>query len=81
MVKIVFYTTLGCHLCEEAEQQLRHLVTANAVEVEAVDISSSEDLVALYGIRIPVLKNMENEQELDWPFDYPELLQFARFAD
>jgi thiol-disulfide isomerase/thioredoxin len=81
MIKIVFYTTLGCHLCEEAEQQLKHLVTVNAVDVEAVDISSSEDLVALYGIRIPVLKNMESEQELDWPFDYPKLLHFAGFSD
>ena len=56
-------------------------MTANSVEVEAFDISSSEDLVSLYGIRIPVLKNMESEQELDWPFDYSKLLQFAGFAD
>jgi len=81
MVKIVFYTTLGCHLCEEAQQQLRHLVTVKAVEVEAVDISNSEDLVALYGTRIPVLKNLKSAQELDWPFDYPKLLQFAGFTD
>ncbi|MFT4670917.1 MAG: thiol-disulfide isomerase/thioredoxin [Pseudohongiellaceae bacterium] len=81
MVKIVFYTTLGCHLCEEAQQQLRQLVTVQVVEVEAVDISISEDLVTLYGTRIPVLKNLKSGQELDWPFDYAKLLQFAGFTD
>lgn len=81
MIKIAFYTTLGCHLCEEAEQLLRHIVAVKGVEVEAIDISDTEDLVALYGIRIPVLKNLETEQELEWPFDYPQLLQFAGFSE
>lgn len=81
MTKIIFYTTLGCHLCEEAEQLLRHLVSVKDVEIEAVDISNTEALVALYGIRIPVLKRGDTEQELGWPFDYPQLLHFAGFSD
>ena len=77
MNKLVFYTTLGCHLCEEAELLLRHLVSVEAVEVEAVDISSTPELVALYSIRSPVVKNLVTENELGWPFDYEELRRVA----
>lgn len=81
MTQLIFYTTLGCHLCEEAELLLRHLVSVEAVEVEALDISSSEELVALYGIRIPVIKNLNTDRELGWPFDYGQLLEFVSVSE
>ena len=37
-------------------------------DLEEVDISADEHLVELYGIRIPVVKNLANEKEIGWPF-------------
>ncbi|MFK7864051.1 MAG: glutaredoxin family protein [Pseudohongiellaceae bacterium] len=78
MTSLVFYTTLGCHLCEDAEQLLEHLISANDVTYKAVDISSSKELVEKYGIRIPVVKNADSGDELGWPFDYYQLLALAK---
>jgi hypothetical protein len=71
---LLFYSTLGCHLCEEAETLLDVLKTQRNVTVEAIDISTSAALVERYGIRIPVVKNQATGEELDWPFGYDELL-------
>lgn len=77
-VDLLFYTTLGCHLCDEAEQLLvsvaaqRELVLA----VEAVEIASSSALVDRYGLRIPVLHRVFDGEELGWPFDAERLFVF-----
>jgi GT2 family glycosyltransferase len=73
-MNLLFYTTAGCHLCEQAQTLLDVLKTQHLVEIIAVDISSSEELVDLYGIRIPVVKNEATGEELGWPFGYDELL-------
>jgi glutaredoxin len=76
--KLVFYTTVGCHLCERADLLLQELAqaanTANRFEVEEVDISTDEKLVELYGIRIPVVRNAANGKEIGWPFGIEELI-------
>lgn len=71
---LLLYTTAGCHLCEQAEALLDVLKTQHQVSVEAVEISVSEELVEQYGIRIPVVKNKDTEEELGWPFTYEELV-------
>ncbi len=77
MNKLILYTTVGCHLCEQAEQLLQAFASAEAgsiqFELEAIDISSDESLVEQYGIRIPVVKNVVTEREVGWPFDSQEL--------
>ena len=80
MTELKFYTTAGCHLCEDAERLLEYLVGATDANVEAIDISSSEALVELYGIRIPVVKNVNTGQELGWPFDYEKLLDLIEVS-
>ena len=37
--------------------------------MEIVDIATEEDLVQKYGLSIPVLLNIENNEVLYWPFD------------
>ena len=71
MNRLIFYTTVGCHLCEHAALVLQEFaVQADApqFDVDEVDISTDESLVELYGIRIPVLKNSANQKEVGWPF-------------
>jgi len=75
---LILYTTAGCHLCEFAAEMLEHLEREGTIDVKSCDISESEELVALYGIRIPVVKNSETEEEIGWPFDMEQLVKLIR---
>lgn len=76
MNRLTFYTTVGCHLCEHAAIVLQEFAAQSAApqfDLEEVDISTDEHLVERYGIRIPVVKNSENEKEIGWPFGVEDL--------
>ena len=73
-VHLVFYTTAGCHLCEQAALLLEELSELRHINVDSVDISTDEALVNLSGIRIPVIRNPAKEKELGWPFQLDDLL-------
>lgn len=68
------FGTLGCHLCEEAEQVLQPFVTQGLV-VELLDIIDSPEWLERYALTIPVLRRVDNGQELTWPFDQQAVLQ------
>ncbi|RLA20051.1 MAG: glutaredoxin family protein [Gammaproteobacteria bacterium] len=78
MVKLILYGTDGCHLCEEAEVILNRLLEKLPMrfKVEQCDITTADELMALYGIRIPVIKNGQSGNELGWPFDEQQLRDF-----
>jgi hypothetical protein len=78
-VEIHLYSTLGCHLCEQAKSILWPLLLQYQYELVEVDIATSDELIELYGLRIPVLKNPHYSKELNWPFDSHEVEHF--FAD
>lgn len=44
------------------------------VVIESVDIADDEKLVDRYGLTIPVVKNAETGEELNWPFEMEQLL-------
>ena len=79
IIELTFFTTDGCHLCEEAKALLQKLLTQQPgrFQVEMVDIVESNDLVEQYGTRIPVVIRDDAQQDLGWPFDYHELQRFA----
>jgi thiol-disulfide isomerase/thioredoxin len=54
---LTLYSRPGCHLCDEMKTVVQRVVRANKapIAVEEVDISSSRDLEARYGLEIPVL--------------------------
>jgi len=62
------YGTSACHLCELAEAVIAEQLGCGGVSVEAVDISGSDELLARYGVVIPVLRHPDG-RELRWPFD------------
>ena len=66
-MRILLYTTLGCHLCEQAEEILHSVSHSHNISVQLIEIGDDDALVAEYGIRIPVLK-FPDESELGWPF-------------
>ncbi|WP_243637481.1 glutaredoxin family protein [Parashewanella curva] len=69
---LTLFHTDGCHLCELAEAQLVSL----KLPFEMVDICDDETLAEQYGIRIPVLMNNHNQQELGWPFEPQDIEDF-----
>ena len=75
MRKLVLYSTVGCHLCEQAKEILLPLLAAED-SVEELDIADADELMALYGIRIPVIKCLHSEREIGWPFDRAQLAEF-----
>ena len=74
MRTIIFFTTKGCHLCENAEKLLSTLEQTHDLIIESVDISDSEALVERYGILIPVIKDKKTEKELHWPFETDDII-------
>lgn len=71
------FGTLGCHLCEDAEQVLQPLV-AQGLVVELLDIIDSPHWLERYALTIPVLRRVDTGQELNWPFDQQDVLQLLR---
>jgi len=55
-----------CPLCDEA---LAVLAAARLPDIESVWIDDDAALEALYGTRVPVLRDEGRGVELDWPFD------------
>lgn len=71
---IQLYTTSACHLCELAEALL---LETNLI-AQAIEIADDNALVAHYGIRIPVLKRLDTQAELNWPFTSQDILHFIQ---
>ena len=66
MRPLVLYQRDYCHLCDQA---LAVLADARAPEFESVWVDDSGKLEARYGTRVPVLRDVLADRELDWPFD------------
>ena len=64
--RLVLFQRDDCHLCDLA---LDVLAAARVPEFDSVFIDDDEALEARYGVRVPVLRDVGREVELDWPFD------------
>ena len=53
--RVTLYTRRGCHLCETAWQRLQRARRRHGFALEAVDIDRDAELVALYGLQVPVV--------------------------
>lgn len=69
---VVFYTTAGCHLCDDAARLLAMLVPQNSVT--SVDIAEDDALLEVFGERIPVVEKAG--RQLGWPFSLLDLQTF-----
>jgi hypothetical protein len=80
--ELELYSTLGCHLCEQAEALLQAVVphSNRPWRCYVVDIADDDDLLARYGVRIPVLRRCDDDSELQWPFDAAQLQAFLDAA-
>ncbi|MFW1676272.1 glutaredoxin family protein [Pontibacter sp. JAM-7] len=69
--------TAGCHLCDVAAELLVTQLNPAECELYQVDIAE-EDLIDTYGLRIPVLREVQSGAELDWPFDAEAICTFMQ---
>ncbi len=71
---LILYSTLGCHLCEHAKVMIVPQLPARSLQLQEVDIADDDELMARYGVSIPVL--VYSERSLYWPFNDDELQTF-----
>jgi hypothetical protein len=74
LAKLILYSTVGCHLCDEALEVLLPVSHEFEMEVIQIDIAADESLQSLYETRIPVISL--HQSELDWPFTAAEVRNF-----
>ena len=68
------YGTLGCHLCEQAEQLLQQFGDSRAIHLQVVDIAElSDGQMQQWASQIPVL--VAAPIRLHWPFSRLDLIQ------
>lgn len=65
-MRLVLFQRDECHLCDLA---LDVLAQARVPDFASVWIDFDNTLEALYGERVPVLRDDDTRRELDWPFD------------
>ena len=53
--KVVIYSRVNCHLCEEAEKSVREVLTEIPFELEVIDINRDQELEKLYSEEVPVI--------------------------
>lgn len=73
MISLILYSTVGCHLCELAEEQLRQAQQQFDLRWRWTEIVDSEELMERYSLRIPVVVEPVSGEEMGWPFTQPEL--------
>jgi hypothetical protein len=73
MPQVLLYTTLVCHLCDDAMAIAQPILDKKGWKVSLVEIADSPELVGKYGIRIPVLARVDNQDEIGWPFGVEEI--------
>lgn len=74
MIILQLFSTVGCHLCDLAIEQVKTLPNADQIHLQIVEIGDDDVLVEQYGVRIPVVKFPDNS-ELNWPFNQNDILQ------
>ena len=71
--RLVLFQRDDCHLCDLA---LDVLAAARVPEFDSVFIDDDDVLEARYGVRVPVLRAVGREVELDWPIDVARVRGF-----
>jgi len=52
--QVVIYSRVNCHLCQEAENNVREVMIKIPFELEIIYIDGNQELEKLYGEEVPV---------------------------
>jgi hypothetical protein len=64
-MRLILFQRDDCPLCDQA---LAVLAAAHVPDFESVWIDGDAELETRYGTRVPVLRDEDDDRELDWPF-------------
>ncbi len=53
--ELVVYSRAGCHLCDALIDELTEFCCGNLFTFTTIDISGSDELEKLYGVKVPVV--------------------------
>ena len=73
MAHLILYQRDYCHLCDQA---LAVMAEARAPDFDSIWVDDAPELEQRYGTRVPVLRDVRDGRELDWPFDAVALREF-----
>lgn len=76
-MSLTLYTRHGCHLCEDFEQELRHLQQTLIFELQVRNVDTHPDWVTSYSDKVPLLLGQIQDQDVEicrYFFD-PQALQ------
>ncbi len=75
-MQLQLYMTEHCHLCDLAEAQLNTIYPP--LSWKKIEIAYDDQLTSRYGQSIPVLKRLDNQTELAWPFIAEQIIDFIK---
>jgi len=52
--QVVIYSRVSCHLCQDAEKNVREVLTEIPFELKVIYIDGDQELERLYGEEVPV---------------------------
>ncbi|MEX0374227.1 glutaredoxin family protein [Spiribacter pallidus] len=74
--RIRFYTTAGCHLCDEALAMLTPVARRRGLTIETIDVLDDPWAEHRYAESIPVVARDDRDEALCWPFDRGRLYRY-----
>ena len=72
---LILFSTLGCHLCDDAKDVCWPLLQQYGYRLQIIDIADDPELLGRYALSIPVVKRSDNANELGWPFTAAQIHQ------
>lgn len=76
MPDLRFYTTAGCHLCDQAFAALEPIARRKRLVIECIDVMDDPDAEAAFAESIPVIMNEQRAEPLCWPFTREDIYRW-----
>lgn len=76
MPDLRFYTTAGCHLCDQALAELESIARRKQLVIQCVDVMDDPDAEAAFAESIPVIVNEQRAEPLRWPFTSEDIYRW-----
>jgi glutaredoxin len=73
-MKVTLYTRRGCHLCDEAKQQIESARRRRAFDYEEFDIDANAELRRQYNEEVPVI-TIDGKKAFKYRLTADELLK------
>jgi glutaredoxin len=76
-MRVVLYSRVGCHLCDEARDVLMAERSRSTFDLVEIDVAGDDDLEREYGFRIPVVE-IDGEERFEYEVDPATLVSIVR---